>query len=364
MTGAPDLFRGDPVGRWVEAGLPFARWNRPLVVLAAAVVSWGGLALLSFMQGPQTGLAFLGDYAAVAQYLFAIPILLAVEPWIDRRVAGLPRHLVGGGLLRETQPIEEAWRSVGRLNRVGWHYVVLVVAAYTLTWCWLGSEIADCLTNWRMTAGGMHPGGWWIGLVALPLFHFLWLRWAAKLLLWTWFLQRLARSDLRLSAHHPDGAGGLAFLGQIQASFGILMFVFGVVTTATAFYDIHVAGVSPTGFLGLGLIILYLAFAPVLFLAPLLVFTVRLREVKEMALLHCAKGIAGQQQEGPSVDELEAIAHWQVAYERVLAMRTLPFDFKTLRQLAVTAGAPVVPLVAQFLPWESLRESLRMLFGS
>lgn len=363
MTGALDLFGSDPVGRWVKERLPFARWNRPLVVLAATGTGWGGLALLSLLHGPETGLAYLGDYAAVAQYLFAVPILLAAEPWLDRRLERLPVYLVDGGVVSDSRSVMAAASGVVAINRAGWHYAFLVLTAYAITWIWLGGEVAARLTNWRMTAGSLHPGGWWIGVASLPLFHFVWLRWATKILLWTWFLQRLARSDLRLSAHHPDGAGGLAFLGKIQASFGILMFVFGLVATATAFYDVRVGGVPPTGFLGLGLIVLYLTFAPALFLAPLFVFTAKLRAVKESALLQCAKSIMNWEDKDLTDTGLEEIVRWQEAYGRVTAMRTLPFDFKTLRQLAATAGAPLVPLVAQFVPWDTVQENLRAIIG-
>ena len=50
-------------------------------------------------------------------------------------------------------------------------------------------------------------GGWWYGLVALPVYQFLIYRWSWRLLTWAVFLWRLSRIRLHLVPTHPDLAG-------------------------------------------------------------------------------------------------------------------------------------------------------------
>lgn len=68
--------------------------------------------------------------------------------------------------------------------------------------------------------------GWWSICFSLPLFVFLFLRGAWRHLVWARLLRKLATLDLRLVATHPDGRGGLAFLGQYPNAYAI--FVFGM----------------------------------------------------------------------------------------------------------------------------------------
>lgn len=347
-------------------------WGRTLGIVFLVLGTWGALALLSLQQGPAASLAFTGDYAAIAQFLFAVPLLLAGEPYLDIRTSETADHLVNGGVLTHdeaTQPdgkLARAWSSVARLNRSVFAHVAVAILAYVITWMWLRDEMADGLTNWRMQIGTLTPAGWWMGLVALPVFHFVWLRWAMKMMLWAWFLQRLAASNPSVSAFHPDGAGGVAFLGTIQASFGILIFAFGAVTTATALYNIHVMGIAPEGFLGVGLVLLYLVCAPALFVAPLLYFTRPLRQAKLAALHACARATLNLSSvsDNDLPERSENITALNDLYRRIAETRTLPFDFATLRSLLISALTPVAPLLIQLIPWAEVRVVFGRIFGA
>ena len=68
--------------------------------------------------------------------------------------------------------------------------------------------------------------GWWTICFSLPLFVFLFLRGAWRHIVWARLLRKLATLDLRLVASHPDGKGGLVFLGQYPNVYS--MFVFGM----------------------------------------------------------------------------------------------------------------------------------------
>src|SRR5262249_16093594 len=68
--------------------------------------------------------------------------------------------------------------------------------------------------------------GWWCVCVSIPVFIFLLLRGIWRHIVWAIFLRRLARLELRLVSTHPDGKGGLAFLGDYPNAY--VLFVFGL----------------------------------------------------------------------------------------------------------------------------------------
>ena len=74
--------------------------------------------------------------------------------------------------------------------------------------------------------------GWWCALVSNPLFWFLLLRWLWRHAVWGLLLRDLAGLDLRLVATHPDGAGGLAFIGQYPNAFAAFVFALSCVVGA------------------------------------------------------------------------------------------------------------------------------------
>src|SRR6185312_10712319 len=65
--------------------------------------------------------------------------------------------------------------------------------------------------------------GWWYALVSSPIQRFLLYRWVWRLLIWSRLLWRISRLDLQLLPTHPDGAGGLLFLGYGQVAFAIII---------------------------------------------------------------------------------------------------------------------------------------------
>ena len=78
---------------------------------------------------------------------------------------------------------------------------------------------------WR--AGG-------VVVVSVPLFWFLLLRWLWRHLVWGLLLRDLAGLELRLVATHPDGYGGLGFIGAYPNAFAAFVFAMTSVVAAEA----------------------------------------------------------------------------------------------------------------------------------
>jgi len=91
--------------------------------------------------------------------------------------------------------------------------------AFTLTWVYSG--IVSGIPTWQFQlgrSGDLTPSlaDWWSILVYGPFFQYVCVRWIWKYIAWIVCLFDLSCADLRIYAGHPDKAGELSFIGDIQ----------------------------------------------------------------------------------------------------------------------------------------------------
>lgn len=169
---------------------------------------------------------------------------------------------------------------------LGW-----VIAAYAITLSGAALVLSAGTASWLVTisADGAHltPAGWWCALVSSPLFWFLLLRWLWRHAVWGLLLHDLARLELRLVATHPDGAGGLAFIGQYPNAFAAFVFAMSCVLGAAIARTLLQGEMAPTiyGQLMAGWLVVVI----IVFGAPLLAFTKPLRKLKEETILAASR---------------------------------------------------------------------------
>ena len=130
----------------------------------------------------------------------------------------------------------------------------------------------------RLTAAGR-----WCALVSSPLFWFLLLRWLWRHAVWGLLLRDLARLELRLVATHPDGAGGLAFIGHYPNAFVAFVFALSCVLGAAIARALLQGGLAAAAYGQL--MAAWLVVVMILFGLPLLAFSRPLRRLKEATLL-------------------------------------------------------------------------------
>ena len=97
--------------------------------------------------------------------------------------------------------------------------------------------------------------------------------------------------DLRLIPSHPDLAAGLAFFGHTHSKYSFVAFALSAVFAARIGEQILYGGASLSD--QKLIIIGYLVMAPLVFLAPLLVFSSKLWLAKEIGL-HQYSALAGE----------------------------------------------------------------------
>ena len=163
--------------------------------------------------------------------------------------------------------------------------MTLLALSYIMTYLALSQTSLQSGSTWfaPSRSAGFSPVGYYYALVALPIFQFLMYRWAYRMVIWTRFLWHISNLDLLLTPTHPDGAGGLGFLGNASISFGIILFALNSVVSVAIASRILFGGATLEQFELIygALIVIVLA----VFGGPLIVFAPKLFRLKQDGLL-------------------------------------------------------------------------------
>jgi hypothetical protein len=209
--------------------------TRRIVVIS--LFAWLPLAILSMLDGRAFGgavkIPFLYDVEAYARFLVALPVLIAAELVVHRRVSSSVHKFVKRRIITdEDMPkFNAAVRSALRLRNSVPVELALAFVVYTVgLWIWR-SQIALGDATWYATPHAPHlnltMAGYWYRLVSIPIFQFILLRWYIRLAIWFRLLWQISRLNLQLTAAHPDRSGGIGFLGHTSYAFGPILFAQG-----------------------------------------------------------------------------------------------------------------------------------------
>ncbi len=202
--------------------------------LALTALTWVPIIVLTTAEGTLVsgpGPA-MKDVSLHLRFLLALPLFTIGERAVEHRFSRAVAHLPVTGLIdaKNRGAYEGAIARAHRMRDSVLAEVLVLVVACALSFIDLGEVIRNEPASWILPTPTGHPSiaGLWFFFVSAPLFRFVGLRWLWRLALWTAFLIALARTDLRLSATHPDRRGGLSVLCVAHSSFGWVIFAFGV----------------------------------------------------------------------------------------------------------------------------------------
>lgn len=347
----------------------------------AVAVAWGVPLLLSALAGHAVGpyleRPFLADLGAWACFVLGIAIFFAMERMVEERLRQLHRRMVDAAILapqaREAAA-QAALRAVRRRNSAlaealccGLAFAISIVAALGI-----GPDSPGWLARPDATGFHLTPAGWWCLLVSNPLFLFLILRWSWRHVVWGLLLRDIARLDLRLVASHPDGVGGLAFVGDYPKAFAAFVFALSCAVAAPLAYGMLLGGIDLKGWsqvMGIWLILVAAAFA-----FPLAAFVPPLAHLRA-GTLAAAGALATRRERAVERDVLgrntaapadaEAVAAADIpdpakAFAAAGKLRTFPLRKTALLPVGIAALLPMVAVGATQLP---LRDLLKVAKG-
>ncbi len=380
------LFEGDATHRLL-ARIGLADKNGPLLARLIVCVTLVGYALpfcialaIGRVRTGNSHTDFLYDLNCPVQVVVAILFLIA-QPLIDHHIKLAGVVMLGSGLLTQSEQYEAAAerlqaRRISVVPEVSTAILSLIAVAMWVIPGWQKNQESMIWVSNGAARTHLNALGWWVVLIWGPIFQFIWLRWIWKVGIWTQFLFRVSRTKLRLFTGHADQAGGLAFLGEIQGMFGILIFAIGLVAAVDAISQmVQSNSVAANVYITVGLFVIG---APVVFLGPLLFFTAQMYHAKTEGLAKyeiLLSQFIGQfedkhlEEHTQSSDRLLSIGDYAALsnivnlHEHVAHMKIVPFDLRTVSKLVASAATPMLPLITHFLPWPPVRDFLRVVFG-
>ena len=339
-------------------------------VLAMAMIAWLPLLLLSIVEGHAWGggsaVSFLQDFEVHARMLVAIPLFMLAEVWTHRQLPPVIRRFVEDELVTDaTRPsFEAAIDSAMRLRNSVVAEVLLIAFVYGVgvAVLWRTQFALLDVNSWYAVVDGerFRPtmAGWWMALVAMPMFLFLFVRWCFRLFIWTRFLWQVARLDLDLEPTHPDGLAGLHFLVLSERAYRPVLLAMGSVLSGLMANRILYTGAALADFkLDIFAMVVLLLLAV---LGPLLVFMPNLRAVRRWGILEYGtlgqryarefrrKWVGGGQTTGEPLlgsADIQSLADLHNAYEVIDKIPMFPFSWRNLTLPTLSVLLPVAPLL-------------------
>jgi hypothetical protein len=372
-AGCAAFLEGGPLWRVAPRVLRRVAWIAALGWLPPAL-----LTLVQAWQDPGVGASFAGDVAAHVRSLVAAPLLVLAErvcaPYLEM-IAG---HFLTSGLVAQADRarFEHAVHTCSRLCHAPAARAAVIALAYAAIAALLLLAPLQALPRWHLSPEGapFSAAGWWHALVSLPLLLALFLGWLWRVLLWTLFLWRVSRLELRLVPAHPDHAGGLLFVAESMRAYWVLAFAAGAVVAGSvangvlhaghtlADYRIDVAAVAIFAVVAFG--------GPVLILSKVLV-RARRRGILKYGAVATALGREFEEKwlnepvraDALEVQDFSATNDLFATVANVYNMNLVAADLKSVATLAVMALLPFIPVVVLAVPIDVLVERIsRLLF--
>ena len=356
--------------------------DAPRAAIVLSMVAWLPLLVLSAAGGLAVGgasIPFLYDISAHVRFLFAVPVLVLAEIPIGRRVREAAGNFITGGLVRQDQQarfvemVTDAMRF--RDSRVA--ELIVLGAAYVTSYAVLRTESSLGGSTWYASdPHRLMPAGYWYAFVALPLAQFLLYRWLWRMVVWARFLRQISTLDLQLTPTHPDGAGGLGFLGTACVPFGVLLFALSAVASSAVASHVLFAGARLETFQASYAALFVLALAA--FAGPALVFAPTLMKVKHRGLIEYGRlasrytqlfdrkwvqGIDAADEPVLGTGDIQSLADLGNSYQSLKKMRVVPIALSDLLAMALPGVLPAVPLAATVLPVSDIVKGLFQLLA-
>ncbi len=345
--------------------------------LLFVAVAWGVPLLLSLFAGhafgPLAERPYLLDPGPLARFLIAVGIFVLMELQVEQRLRTHLHQFLRAQLISPTSlagAAEAVADALGKRDGLVAELVCLVLAGILTALASFAAFEAEP-SSWRIRlvdgTAALTPAGWWCLLVSGPIFWFLLLRCLWRHHIWAVLLRKIANLDLRLAASHPDGNGGLSFIGRYPNAYGT--FVLGtssVVGAAIANQILH-ATLSLTVYSSI--MAAWLAIVLALFAWPLMAFARPLSRIKEETTL-LASALAtkrtraierevlgrnvGDPDEADEKDKSADIADPAKLYDTAQKLSTFVINREALVPVSAAAIIPLVVAGATQLPIKEL----------
>ena len=353
-------------------------------VIAFLLITWVPLLVFSLIEGraigPTPRESFLYDFATYARFFLAIPLIFLAEAIVGPRIRAAGLHFVQAGFVRpeDVATVEAAVvRSRERREAVLPEAIMLgiaVLGAWFTVESWSTADAAIWSSVTRQDRSGLSLTGLWYHTVSIPILQFFALRWLWRFAIWIAFLFQMARLNLNTVATHPDGAGGLGFLGAAHIVTALFPCAASCILSGYVAFQLVFQGASIEDYKGL--LVMYLILGEFICLGPLLLFVPLLARARRLGLRQYSvlvdtynrafeqKWVTGQvAPDEPLLGsaDIQSLADLGNSYKMIQDMKVIPFGKQQVLQVAIVTCLPLLPLAFLVMP---VGELLKLLAGA
>lgn len=347
-------------------------------IIFISLFCWLPILLLTAFEGRLVGesvaVPFLWDADFHIRFLVSMPLLIAAELVVNRRIPTMINQFLERRLIPDTamEQFNTAIKSVLRLRNSVLAELLMIAIVYVIGILFVWQEyIALEADTWYtpMTTEGstFSIAGRWYVYVSLPIFQFLLLRWYYRIYIWARFLWHVSRIELNIVPTHPDGVGGLGFLAGQALAFFPLLLAHGSLLAALIANQIFYRGATlPEFFLQIAFLVIFLM---CVVFGPLLVYTPQLEQarrkgVREYGALAArytrdfdAKWLRGGAEANELLigsSDIQSLADIGNSFAVVRTMSIVIFTKTSIFELAVLTILPIAPLLLTMMPMEEI----------
>jgi hypothetical protein len=336
-----------------------------MFVLGLMLLCWIPLAALSLFKlgWNQFYLLFLRDIATHVRFLIVLPILLFARRLLNKSFNNTIQFFHETKIVDTDNSIEfekvllkvEKWRDSKVVD------FIIILLVYSSFYFQENNRINQSSTYapWHMVDDKIIAAGWWYLLLSLPILQILLYRWLYTIFLWIFFLRKLSKLNLHLSALHPDGVGGLGFLQYTQLSFFPVALAFSALAAGVINNMIIFSGVSLIDYkIAIGSVLIFVL---LLFILPLTLLLPLLAKVKRKYFIQyslyawpIAREYEEQLKDFYLTGKENPDASWHVdligSFEKTAEMKVILVDKRLLIAFALAVILPFLPVLAQQIP--------------
>lgn len=207
-------------------------------------IMWFPLVLISFISGTlfsfdkSIKIPFLYDLLTNARFLISFPLIFFSIKIINNLISKSFDHFLSTEIIFKDdqgkfKQISDSFYKFKDSNLS--NTIILIFSYFWTFYFWRDTEDISGINTWRFFGAndlGLQPVGYWYYIISIPFYQFFLFKMIWTFFIWSFSLLRISRLKLNLSSSSPDGAGGLAFLGYTQISFGLLGFAQNVTLSA------------------------------------------------------------------------------------------------------------------------------------
>lgn len=351
---------------------------RRVVVLSS--ICWLPLLLLSTLEGHLTGGVrdpFLLDPEVHVRFLFALPLLIASEVLVHKRMRQVIEQFTERDLIapRDRARFHEILDSAMRLrNSVTVELGLLVLVSTFGYWFWRNMVTLN-VSSWYALpyARGIQltGAGLCYSLFSLTIFRFILFRWYFRLFIWYRFLWQVRGLPLQFNLFHPDRSGGIGFLaGSIMAFSPVIVAQTSLLSSVVFARILYMEEKLPEYKMEIAVLLI---FCILLVILPLTFFADQLEDIGRAARYqfgslssHYVTDFRRKWMDGTvrpeepllGTSDIQSLADLANSYAVAAETRLMPVTKQVLVRFVILAVFPLLPLVLTMIPLSEIAKSL------